>query len=566
VSKVKDNPDGTVDIAADLFTFVDDLRPTGKSNAESWQAGRRSGSVLNWLGIQDAPRKRRDSRRDPGAWAGSVVRTEGGVFTLISDEKWDKTKRLLKELDNELDDGPNDLDRKELERTRGFLNYVCQTYKSFLPYLNGFHMTIDGFRENRDEEGWKLPRKSKPGRQCDDNSSCTSATSLDEDWDNWSEEGDGDVDDPIGDFKAPKVEEVEVPKRVVPVPRLREDVKALLELCSADTPPWRRMRAKVTARVFYGFGDASGPAFGAAIQEVKDGCIHYEFGQWVESVTNNESSNWREFSNLVEFLEAKADVGMLDDAEVFMFTDNSTTEGAFWKGTSHSKKLCELVLRLRKLEMQTGMVLHVVHVSGKRMIASGVDGLSRSDHSTGVMAGHDVVDYVPLHLGALERSPPLKEWLEDVTRDCGASFLSPEGWFEDTNKEGAFVWSPPPAAADVVVERLGIAKHKRPNSLHLVVVPRLMTGRWRKHLSRATDGYIKLDDPALWDLTDQFEPVLVFVSLPFLPHRPDFQRRRDLFEQLRGLLQGEDMQAPSAPLQRDLLRKLLHEARALPAL
>ena len=79
VSKVKDNPDGTVDVAADLFTFVDDLRPCGCSSAESWQAGRRAGSKLNWLGIQDAPRKRRDSRQDPGAWAGSIIRTKGGV-------------------------------------------------------------------------------------------------------------------------------------------------------------------------------------------------------------------------------------------------------------------------------------------------------------------------------------------------------------------------------------------------------------------------------------------------------------------------------------------------------
>ena len=149
---------------------------------------------------------------------------------------------------------------------------------------------------------------------------------------------------------------------------------------------------------------------------MKDSCIHYELGQWVEDVTDNESSNWREFCNLVELLEGKASSGMLAGAEVFMFTDNSTTEAALWKGTSHSKKLCDLVLRLRKLEVDNGMVLHVVHVSGKRLIASGVDGLSRSDHSTGVTAGQDDLDFVPLHQSALERSPPLKEWLELLKR------------------------------------------------------------------------------------------------------------------------------------------------------
>jgi hypothetical protein len=54
-------------IASDLFTFVDDLRPTGPGHVECWKAERRAASVLNWLGIQDAPRKHRDSSQRPGA-------------------------------------------------------------------------------------------------------------------------------------------------------------------------------------------------------------------------------------------------------------------------------------------------------------------------------------------------------------------------------------------------------------------------------------------------------------------------------------------------------------------
>ncbi len=49
-----------------------------------------------------------------------------------------------------------------------------------------------------------------------------------------------------------------------------------------------------------------------------------------------------------------------------------------------------LILRLRVLEMKTGMILHLVHVSGKRMITQGTDGLSRGDHSSGVMKGLDM--------------------------------------------------------------------------------------------------------------------------------------------------------------------------------
>ena len=181
-------------------------------------------------------------------------------------------------------------------------------------------------------------------------------------------------------------------------------------------------------------------------------------------------------------------------------TDNSTAEGAFWKGTSHSPKLCALVLRLRKLEMRTGMILHIIHVSGKRMIASGVDGMSRGDHSTGVMAGKDLVSFVPIHKSALERSPNLRPWLEDILEGHDAKFLDPKGWFSGAEAEGTFVWTPAPAAADLVVERLGTARHKRPNSLHLVVVPRLMTGYWRKALLKATDCCIQINSGSLWDM------------------------------------------------------------------
>jgi hypothetical protein len=60
-------------IAADLFIFVDDLRPTGPSQKEAWLAARQAASTLNYLGIQVAPRKRRASSRNPGAWAGGVI-------------------------------------------------------------------------------------------------------------------------------------------------------------------------------------------------------------------------------------------------------------------------------------------------------------------------------------------------------------------------------------------------------------------------------------------------------------------------------------------------------------
>ena len=163
----------------------------------------------------------------------------------------------------------------------------------------------------------------------------------------------------------------------------------------------------------------------------------------------------------------------------------------------------------------------------------------------------------------MERSPALRPWLEDVLAGHGAHFLTPEGWFDGADKERTFVWTPAPAAAYLVVERLAQARHKRPNSLHLVVVPRLMTGRWRKQLLKATDFNCRLALPSLWDMEAQFEPLLIFVCLPLLPHRPDFDQRESHCKGLRRILQPEDLSEADPEIQGDLLRQLLLQARTV---
>jgi hypothetical protein len=419
-----------------------------------------------------------------------------GTFVLTSQEKWDKAKSHMLEISEMLTTNSDRMDRKRLEQIRGFLQYVTQTYTSFSSYLIGLHMTIDSWRDGRDLEGWRLPilqwrREDKP----------------EDDWGGIEESG-----------------PLEAPVFVKAVPRLKHDVKALLALMEPTKPPLKRVRGKATAEVYYGFGDASGCGFGATFQ-IKDEII-YEYGQWTQEVTETRSSNWRELNNLVEALERIVVEYKLGESEIFIFTDNSTAEAAFWKGTSKSRKLFDLVLRLKKLEMENGLILHVVHVSGLRMIAQGTDGLSRADQSEGVMKGLDMRTFIPLHLNPTEREPKVKPWLDEVTKGQSFEWLTPEGWFSAVHGPGDFIWNVPPAAAEVVVEQLGFARMKRPEAMHIILVPRLMTGRWRRHLTRACDGYIKIDDPAVWDLDSQFEPLLVFFCLPFCSHDPKLSERR----------------------------------------
>ncbi len=48
--------------------------------------------------------------------------------------------------------------------------------------------------------------------------------------------------------------------------------------------------------------------------------------------------------------------------------------------------------------------MHVIDISGKRMKASGVDGLSRGDLTKGMMAGRNPFAFVPFNEDADERS------------------------------------------------------------------------------------------------------------------------------------------------------------------
>jgi hypothetical protein len=80
---------------------------------------------------------------------------------------------------------------------------------------------------------------------------------------------------------------------------------------------------------------------------------------------------------------------------------NSTAEAVFLQGTS--KLMFDLVLhQLKELQLEYDLHLHIVHVSGKRMIAKGTDGLSRANHGEGVMLGRDIHWFIPLHLDPIE--------------------------------------------------------------------------------------------------------------------------------------------------------------------
>jgi len=220
--------------------------------------------------------------------------------------------------------------------------------------------------------------------------------------------------------------------------------------------------------------------------------------------------------------------------ELFLFTDNFTAESVFHKGDARSETLFELVLRLRELEMKHGLFVHVIWVSGKRMIAQGTDGLSRGNLMTGVMAGDAMLSHVPMHRSVRDRSPQLVDHLlkSILPLESGEvwTLLDEDSWFTTPfHSDGFFVWTPPPCVADVAVEAAAEAHHIRPWNTHVFIIPSLMTNRWRRQLSKSSDLLVVLPfDELFWNEGKEFERLTLAIVCPLLRQAPWRVNRSEL--------------------------------------
>ncbi len=519
-------------MAGSTPAYVDDLRPVGYSEEHCFLVGHQTASRLGYLGIQNASRKTRPPSQRPGAWAGIVAQVSADRITVsTSQEKWEKAQTMLRAIRSEWA-ATGTLNHKSLEQRRGFFVHLQRVYPAIAPFLKGMHLTLDSWRPGRDHEGWRMT-----------------------DWD--------------PDLEVPSSSSP--PTLVHPVPRFGDDLDCLDDLFASDTPPLRVIRSNQVALAVYGFVDASGAGFGSSLL-LPTGNIAYRQGVWGRD-TDSASSNYRELCNLVETIEEGCASGSLRNCEVFLCTDNSVAEGAFYRGNSPSRVLFELVRRLCILDMHGQIMLHVIHVAGSRMIAQGTDGLSRGDFSAGVMTGQHMLDFVPLHLSGIKRSPLVLPWLQSWLPVAHLQPLSPEDWYEKGHglSGGAFnrdniwipnetsdtwvLWDPPPAAGAAALHELGISRHKRTHLGHVFVCPRLFTQHWRKKLFHLADVVLEIaaGRRAFWPLP-MHEPLLLGIVLPFSSSFPWQLRGSDrilaLERQLRQVWQ--DPLADERPLLRQL--------------
>ena len=544
-------------LASDFACYIDDIRGLGGTETVCRAATRRVASYVNYLGQQDAPRKRRPPSKTPGAWAGAMcLSKEDGLYVTCTQEKWNKARSIIERWMNTVVEKKEEkLDVKQMEKEVEFLVHMSRTFPSMFPYLKGFYLTMNSWRSGRNDEGWKYSMAEWRAALGLDNSIPSYKVKE------MSKRG----------KKAESYDDR--PPWVSPVPRLQPDLVALKELFSQDTPVHRLVRGRKMSTAKLVFGDASGGGFGSSWESSLEADTHvgYRFGTW-DSGSSGKSSNYREMRNLVETLEVMASEGELAGYELFVFTDNSTAESAFFKGSSSSRDLFELVLRLRKLEMTQLCQIYVTHMAGSRMIAQGSDGLSRGNLSEGVMGGVDIHTFVPIHKTALDRSPELMDWLSSWTNHEGI-FLKPRDWFTTGQeiregeweynsegikfpkvKPGTFIWTPPPVAGGIAIEELRKSRHKSVESTHVFVIPWLFATEWRKQLHKAADVVLTLPPghPA-WP-ESMHEPLTIAILYPYLSHRPWELRRAPILLELADALHGvwQSSGVPEGSLLREL--------------
>jgi len=265
------------------------------------------------------------------------------------------------------------------------------------------------------------------------------------------------------------------------------------------------------------FRDASGSGFGTSFWIQGSTQIHIEEGVWTPYYSG-KFSNFREMQNLaVKFRKALEDGVIQEGAEAFLFTDNQVMERAFYRGTSSSPELLEMVLDMKVLQCE----FKVIWVAGTYIISQGTDGFSRGDLENRVTMGVPMLSFVPLHLDPFGQSTQVEPWIQPALADeLSQIMLDPEGWFEQGHGTGQYIWTVAQAAASAALDQLCEAKLAQPQSSHIFVVPTMMTPTWQKHIGKLSDVVFTVKAGAGFWPADHHEPLTVAFIFPILSSRP----------------------------------------------
>ena len=124
---------------------------------------------------------------------------------------------------------------------------------------------------------------------------------------------------------------------------------------------------------FYLLGYESGQGFGSGLWD-HEGLI-YDSENW-STQWKNESSKWKEGTNITAQVEELSEEQKLDNGKLFILINKHMFKVCFYNEYSNSRKRNGLVLMMILVDMGTGCILHFIHVAGTSMKRVGIDAFS----------------------------------------------------------------------------------------------------------------------------------------------------------------------------------------------
>jgi hypothetical protein len=291
-------------------------------------------------------------------------------------------------------------------------------------------------------------------------------------------------------------------------------------LFNSEEPRVSLVRPRERKDLRYACGDASAEGFAEAVQ-YPDLLVGERDGLWLPEFSE-KSSNLREALNIANKLKLDIAQGKHDGCEFWQATDNAVWSAVCNKGMSSARHLFDLLVEIKVLCHEHEVFFHCFHISGERMIATGIDGLSRGDKESGIALGYDLRNFLPLATPAFDvKDNKLEDWCKYWMGTDYSPPVEPLSWFHEMHKPGIHLVAPPPAAALSALKEVAKARHKRPRDVTFVIlIPRLLyQEEWRSRFQKEVDVWFALSTGTFWPHS-AFEPLMVGISFPLHRTRP----------------------------------------------
>jgi len=405
------------ELATSETTFVDDIHVAGRVKDGEFDHARDACKQLkarmNSYGNQADDRKFRQPSYWPGAWIGLIIHTNTPFpMKSCTGKTWLKFKTGLQALLVIHHSGGRFIETATLRSLAGLGVHITEIYVYGRCYLKGFFNATEAWRGARDLNGWCI------------SDAVTAVTNLEH-------EG-----APKDDYARGYPISTHITEELV------NHATALLKIFASDVPLMIPLRPTDSHKIRYTVGDASAEGFSIATQ-YPDTTISFRDGLWSEAFAEG-GSNLCKAQNFGNHLLHEVLASKHDGCAVWAGTDNAVWSAVWNKGMSSVKHLFNIALNLKVACQDHEVYLHIYHLSGDRMIKTGLDGRSRGDLDAGVSLGHDVRHYLPLDKGAFQLAGRfLEEWCKGWMGKAYSTPLEPVGWFWEGHQPGVHVWAPP---------------------------------------------------------------------------------------------------------------------------